>query len=115
MKDEEKVYGWVVSLYEYQDTIPTLFKETKDFMKAHPEHVAEPNLMPWISNDKGETYNGCHFWSNFEIARLDFWQSDAYMAYFDHLDKSGGFFYERWGDAPVHSLAAALFLHPNQT
>lgn len=29
MKDEEKVYGWVVSLYEYQDTIPTLFKETK--------------------------------------------------------------------------------------
>lgn len=33
-----------------------------DFMKAHPEHVAEPNLMPWISNDKGETYNGCHFW-----------------------------------------------------
>jgi len=36
--------------------------------------------------------------SNFEIARLDFWQSDAYMAYFDHLDKSGGFFYERWGD-----------------
>ncbi|KAF6072551.1 Glycolipid 2-alpha-mannosyltransferase family protein [Candida albicans] len=25
-------------------------------------------------------------------------------------DKAGGFFYERWGDAPVHSIAAALFL-----
>lgn len=36
--------------------------------------------------------------SNFEIARIDFWRSEAYRAYFDHLDKSGGFFYERWGD-----------------
>jgi hypothetical protein len=28
--------------------------------------------------------------------------------------KEGGFFYERWGDAPVHSLAAALFLKPEE-
>jgi len=32
------------------------------------------------------------------------------MAYFDYLDHKGGFFYERWGDAPVHSIAASLFL-----
>lgn len=32
------------------------------------------------------------------------------MDYFNYLDKAGGFFYERWGDAPVHSIAAALFL-----
>lgn len=32
------------------------------------------------------------------------------MDFFDHLDKQGGFFYERWGDAPVHSIAASLFL-----
>jgi alpha 1,2-mannosyltransferase len=49
-------------------------------------------------------------WSNFEIADLDFWRSPAYMAYFEYLDSKGGFYYERWGDAPVHSLAAALLL-----
>lgn len=38
-----------------------------------------------------------------------FWRSDIYQQYFDHLDKSGGFFYERWGDAPVHSIALGLF------
>lgn len=32
------------------------------------------------------------------------------MDYFETLDKQGGFFYERWGDAPVHSMAAGLFL-----
>jgi len=36
------------------------------------------------------------------------------MAYFEHLDKAGGFFYERWGDAPVHSIAASLFLPRSQ-
>ncbi len=30
------------------------------------------------------------------------------MKFFEHLEKEGGFYYERWGDAPVHSIGAAL-------
>ena len=48
--------------------------------------------MDWVSDDKGQTYNGCHFWSNFEIGSLAFWRSEAYRKYFEHLDKAGGFF-----------------------
>ena len=33
-------------------------------------------------------------WSNFEIADMDFWRSEPYSAYFDYLDKQGGFYYE---------------------
>jgi hypothetical protein len=33
-------------------------------------------------------------WSNFEIADMDFWRTEAYSAYFDYLDKQGGFYYE---------------------
>lgn len=36
------------------------------------------------------------------------------MDYFEHLDHAGGFFYERWGDAPVHSLAVAMMLPKEQ-
>ena len=36
------------------------------------------------------------------------------MDYFEFLDREGGFFYERWGDAPVHSIAAALMLKKNE-
>jgi len=70
-------------------------------------------------------------WSNFEIADLDFWRSEAYMKFFDYLEAQGGFYYEvrpkfppltltshiffqRWGDAPVHSIAAALFKSKDQ-
>ena len=32
----------------------------------------------------------------------------------EFLDQAGGFFYERWGDAPVHSIAANLFLDKDE-
>lgn len=114
MKENNKVYGWTISLREYFETIPTLWDTTKKFIKANPKAVAKNNLMDWISDDKGETYNLCHFWSNFEIGKLDFWREGAYADYFDFLDQSGGFFYERWGDAPIHSIGAALFAEKDQ-
>ena len=49
-------------------------------------------------------------WSNFEIGNLNWLRSPAYIDFFESLDRDGGFFYERWGDAPVHSIAAALLL-----
>lgn len=57
-----------------------------------------------------EDYNGCHFWSNFEIAKRDVFDNPVYDNYFKHLEKLGGFWKERWGDAPVHSLGLALTL-----
>ena len=29
-----------------------------------------------------------------EIADMEFWRGEAYTAYVDHLEKTGGFFYE---------------------
>jgi len=70
--------------------------------------------VDFISDDNGKSYNMCHFWSNFEIADMDFWRGEAYGEYFKYLDQTGGFFYERWGDAPVHSIAASLFLNRDE-
>ena len=32
-------------------------------------------------------YNLCHFWSNFEIADLRFFRSEAYSQFFQSLDR----------------------------
>ncbi|WVR05196.1 hypothetical protein IAU60_002208 [Kwoniella sp. DSM 27419] len=114
MQDEKKVYGFTISLFEYIETIPTLWDAVKEFIGLHPEHLPEGNGMAFLSQDGGETYNKCHFWSNFEIGDLNFWRSQAYMDFFEHLDQKGGFYYERWGDAPVHSIGAALFAKKEQ-
>lgn len=114
MQENNKLYGFTISMYEFQRTVPTLWDATKEFVEKHPEYLAEDNAIDFLSDDDGETYNLCHFWSNFEIADLDFWRSEAYMAYFEHLESKGGFYYERWGDAPVHSIGVSLFAKKDQ-
>ncbi|RXK38641.1 alpha 1,2-mannosyltransferase [Tremella mesenterica] len=114
MQDGDKVYGFTLSLFEYVETIPTLWDTVKEFIKENPDLVSEDNAMDFLSDDGGDTYNRCHFWSNFEIGSLKFWRSEPYMKFFDHLERAGGFYYERWGDAPVHSIGAALFAKKEQ-
>lgn len=180
MERSNKKYGFTVSIQELYYTVPSLFKETKAFIKergiqvgtawdllvkkylkieganaARYDYVEDRKDVrgevykneilrrflemkgktdgqlkatkemrnmrnvfdevydkPKLHEDKyeNEEYNLCHFWTNFEIARTDLFMSDDYQAYFEYLDKSGGFYKERWGDAPVHSLAVGMFL-----
>ncbi|OAA66572.1 alpha-mannosyltransferase [Niveomyces insectorum RCEF 264] len=112
--ENNKKYSFVLSLYEYAETIPTLWDSVKKFMREHPEHLVEDNSLRFLSDDDGESYNKCHFWSNFEIGNLNWLRSKAYIDFFESLDKDGGFFYERWGDAPVHSIAAGLLLQKEE-
>ncbi len=56
------------------------------------------------------TYANRSQWSNFEVGNLNWLRSKAYIDFFESLDRDGGFFYERWGDAPVHSIAAGILL-----
>lgn len=36
----------------------------------------------------------CAVWSNFEIADMNLWRGEIYTKYFEHLEASGGFYYE---------------------
>ncbi|KAL1728728.1 glycosyltransferase family 15 protein [Schizophyllum commune] len=114
MQENEKVYGFTISLYEWEPTIPTLWDSVKEFMAEYPQYISPQNSMDFLSDDGGEHYNLCHYWSNFEIADMDFWRGEAYQKFFDFLEHKGGFYYERWGDAPVHSIAASLFARKDQ-
>lgn len=82
-----------------------------EILRTEPGENALPEIDPEAM--EGETYNMCHFWSNFEIARLDFFRSRDYEEFFEMMDRSGGFWMERWGDAPIHSLAAGALLSPS--
>lgn len=57
MEDEELVYGFTLSLYEYTETIVTLWDETKKFIGLHPEYLAKDNSMDFLSDDGGNEYN----------------------------------------------------------
>ncbi|KAK3115480.1 O-glycoside alpha-1,2-mannosyltransferase 4 [Teratosphaeriaceae sp. CCFEE 6253] len=83
----------------------------EDILRGQPGAGTIPDIDPEAMD--GDVYNMCHYWSNFEIARLDFFRSQEYEDFFNMMDRSGGFWTERWGDAPIHSLAAGALLAPS--
>ena len=112
MEKNGKRYGYTVALWEMGTTVPTLFRKVSDYKKSmqipttslwtammDPSYLPWPirSLLSWSRNrdEHGDLWNMCHFWSNFEIADMDFFRSDAYRHFFEYLDADGGFYYER--------------------
>lgn len=72
---------------KYMAPLPEEILSTESGQRGLPD--IDPEAM------EGEVYNMCHFWSNFEIARLDWFRSKEYNDFFDMMDRSGGFWMER--------------------
>ncbi|QHS71759.1 putative mannosyltransferase [Saccharomyces paradoxus] len=117
MSMNDKIYGFVLNLYDSPQTIRTLWTSTMDFVEEHPNYLNANGAFGWLKDnsqnpdnyDYTQGYSTCHFWTNFEIVDLEFLRSEPYEQYMQYLEEKGGFYYERWGDAPVRSLALALF------
>ncbi|CAI4055783.1 hypothetical protein SKDZ_02G3050 [Saccharomyces kudriavzevii ZP591] len=117
MSMNDKIYGFVLNIYDDPETIRTLWTSTMEFVKEHPDYLNVGGAFKWLKDNSQnpkcyedtQGYSTCHFWTNFEIVDLEFLRSEPYEQYVQFLDKKGGFYYERWGDAPVRSLALALF------
>lgn len=85
-----------------QDKLP------EEILQNEPGENTVPDVDPEAM--EGESYNMCHFWSNFEIARLDWFRSKEYEEFFDMMDKSGGFWTERV--CIPQRLLSLMFLSP---
>lgn len=114
MRTEHRYYGFNIALLELHLTVPTLWKTILNYMKEYPDRISNDNNFEFLTDDGGKSYNMCHFWSNFEIGDLDFFRSDTYTHFFNYIDHAGGIYYERWGDAPIHSFAVSILLPHNR-
>ena len=64
-----------------------------EILQNDPLNNIPPRIDPLSMED--EKYNMCHFWSNFEIAKLSWFRSKEYQDFFQMMDRSGGFWMER--------------------
>ena len=65
----------------------------EEILRTDPGRTSLPEIHPEAM--EGESYNMCHFWSNFEIAKLSWFRSKEYEDFFEMMDRSGGFWMER--------------------
>ncbi len=64
MRENGKKYGWVMSMYEFEATVTTLWQTTKAFAKKFPQHIAPKNSLSFMVHDatslENSEYNLCH-------------------------------------------------------
>ncbi|CUM67825.1 uncharacterized protein PRCAT00005532001 [Priceomyces carsonii] len=123
LEGTKKKYGFTISLYDIDESVATLWPETLKFLNTDDNFklVNKNGAFQWLLEDQqnpkknlvANGYSTCHFWSNFEIGDMDFFRSEPYDSWFRYLDSTGKFYYERWGDAPVHSVGLSLFADKN--
>lgn len=80
----------------------------EEIMQSEPGQNTLPDIDPEAM--EGEKYNMCHFWSNFEIAKLSWFRSKEYNDFFEMMDRSGGFWMERVSQLCPPS-PATTFIH----
>lgn len=131
LQKADKLYGFSIAMVEIKETIESLWDITRSHFENRPwwnfqnirdgSDEAIPNtslgfieLNADSKKKERGNYNFCHYWSNYEVGNLNFFRGEEYNLYFEALDRTGNFFYERWGDAPVHSMAVSYLLPPEK-
>ncbi|KAI9728663.1 MAG: hypothetical protein M1828_002769 [Chrysothrix sp. TS-e1954] len=111
VRDNKMKYGFTMNILDDARSFPSLWSRTMSFINAHPEMIHPDADLDWLlDSENGGDYNNCQFFSNFEIGDLRFFRGEANERYFNWLDRGGGFYYERFGDAPIHTLSVAMFV-----
>ena len=112
MAKHKKVYGYTIALAEEPATCPNLFRQISDWKEKNKIPDTElwratvtaswvpwpfRSMMSWFGqrDRNGDKWSLCHYWSNFEIASLDFFRGKEYQDLYETLEKAGGFYYER--------------------
>lgn len=71
MAVNNKIYGFVITIVENMNTIPSFFKTVVEYARRRDLQARSGGLWDFLirkNNGTGETeYTGCHFWTNFEV------------------------------------------------
>jgi hypothetical protein len=100
------------------------------FHWAHKNNICYSYIEPAITKDSPKVIEGLWpaskefmsheieeammFYTNFELGSVYWFLKSGYMDFFNHLDKKGGFYTARWGDAPVKYLGVNLLADPKR-
>ncbi|XP_013389523.1 glycolipid 2-alpha-mannosyltransferase 1-like [Lingula anatina] len=99
MAKENLTYGYVHMNHEHPDYVVGLYPRVNAYLT---NKQIQPTFFRKLRRNK-------YFLNNFEISSLRFWRSKNVSDLLNALDRAGGFYYHRWGDAVVKTLAVSIF------
>jgi hypothetical protein len=103
-------YGYMAEYdIDSEETTKGFFESTMKYFTEN--NISIQNLLPKLKNNKWDMQV---FYSNFVIAKLDFFRNEKFQNYYNYLNNLGGIFYNRWGDHDIQWFAVNTFLTNNE-
>ena len=104
MRENKLDFGFVNTVQDDAKCVHGLWNHTLKFMQSssskliHPENKKE--FLKWKE--------GLVIYNNFELSRVSIWKTPLWRNYMESIEKSGGIYLKRWGDAPIHTIYVLL-------
>lgn len=102
-----------------KDTIQKMFQPSEIPLTAPHFHPFRKLLSVMHGDsiplrEKLQTWMPIIYYNNFFITKTAFWMQDDVQQTIDAVDRHGGIYYYRWGDAPMQTIIMHLFAKPEQ-
>merc|ERR1712159_175715 len=98
------LYGYVHIVQEEPKCVPNLWELAE-------LHLSSTQTEPTFFHEWPE---GVVFYNNFELSHASVWSSTKVDAWMQNVRSAQGIYLSRWGDAPIRTLAVAMFVDPQR-
>ena len=105
MSDNDLVYGYTFVTNDGRRCVQHLWKTASSYIREN--HIKTQFFNKWTEPKM--------YYNNFEVSATKLWYSAEYNEYINMIDRAGGIYYNRWGDAPIKSIAVSMFVPENKT
>lgn len=109
MREKKKTFGFTsVHATRLLESYKTLWDSVLQYVEEHPAHISANNLVDFISDDKGESFNTCQLNSVLSVGLVEFFRGDAYQQLAEFLDSKYGMYYENWDISTFFTMGVSL-------
>jgi hypothetical protein len=98
LQQNNAIYGYINIQHDHPGVIKNLWEESAKYFKAlGKDHI--------FKNENILQHKNRMFYTNFEVYDMEWFRGEEYQNYFRYIDKLGGIYTNRWGDAPIRYIA----------
>ncbi|CAF4141454.1 unnamed protein product, partial [Adineta steineri] len=113
MEKQQIQYAFIMVNEEAEQYATGLWSLFQTFLTDH--HLEPSAAFHKTQTNQSSEYSRVVIFTNFAIARVSLFRDHELMrAWLQIVDRNGGIYRYRWGDAPIHTLALTQFLQRNE-
>ena len=113
MQKRQIQYAFVMTNQDGEPYVTGLWNFFHDFLNRHcltPSEAVRETQTRWFGR-----YSIDIIFNNFAISNVSLWRDNPIVrAWLQAVDRAGGIYRYRWGDAPIHTLALTQFIPREQ-